>query len=72
MLDQDAEAIESLRRFGWTVYYGDATRLDLLKSAGAATARVLVIAIDDMAQSLELAELAREHFPQLAIVARAR
>ncbi|MEE8613851.1 MAG: glutathione-regulated potassium-efflux system protein KefC [Roseateles sp.] len=72
VLDQDAEAIESLRRFGWTVYYGDATRLDLLKSAGAATARVLVIAIDDMAQSLELAELAREHFPQLAIVARAR
>jgi glutathione-regulated potassium-efflux system ancillary protein KefC len=72
VLDQDAEAIESLRRFGWTVYYGDATRLDLLKSAGAATARVLVIAIDDIAQSLELAELAREHFPQLAIVARAR
>lgn len=72
VLDHDAEAIESLRRFGWTVYYGDATRLDLLKSAGAATARILVIAIDDIAQSVELAALAREHFPQLAIVARAR
>ena len=72
VLDQDAEAIESLRRFGWTVYYGDATRLDLLKSAGAATARILVIAIDDIGQSIALAELAREHFPQLAIVARAR
>lgn len=72
VLDHDAEAIESLRRFGWTVYYGDATRLDLLKSAGAATARILVIAIDDIAQSVELAALAREHFPQLALVARAR
>ena len=72
VLDHDAEAIESLRRFGWTVYYGDATRLDLLKSAGAATARILVIAIDDIGQSIEIAELAREHFPQLAIVARAR
>ncbi len=72
MLDQDAEAIEGLRRFGWTVHYGDATRLDLLKTAGAATARILVIAVDDMAQSLEIAELAREHFPQLTVVARAR
>ncbi|MCE4538478.1 glutathione-regulated potassium-efflux system protein KefC [Pelomonas sp. P7] len=72
VLDHDAEAIESLRRFGWQVHYGDATRLDLLKSAGAATARILVIAIDDIAQSLTLAELAREHFPELAVVARAR
>lgn len=72
VLDHDAEAIASLRRFGWTVYFGDATRLDLLKTAGAATARILVIAIDDMAQSIALAELAREHFPQLTLVARAR
>jgi len=72
VLDHDSEAIESLRRFGWTVYYGDATRLDMLKAAGAATARILVIAIDDIAQSVEIAELAREHFPQLTVVARAR
>ncbi|MFG6461900.1 glutathione-regulated potassium-efflux system protein KefC [Roseateles sp. DXS20W] len=72
VLDHDSEAIESLRRFGWTVYYGDATRLDMLKTAGAATARILVIAIDDIAQSVEIAELAREHFPQLTLVARAR
>ncbi|MCE4554797.1 glutathione-regulated potassium-efflux system protein KefC [Pelomonas cellulosilytica] len=72
VLDHDAEAIEGLRRFGWTVHYGDATRLDLLKSAGAETARVLVIAIDDIGQSLEVAQLAREHFPQLVVVARAR
>ncbi|RZL38194.1 MAG: glutathione-regulated potassium-efflux system protein KefC [Rubrivivax sp.] len=72
MLDQDAEAIEGLRKFGWTVHYGDATRLDLLKSAGAAKARVLVLAIDDIEQSVEVAELAREHFPALTVVARAR
>jgi glutathione-regulated potassium-efflux system ancillary protein KefC len=72
VLDHDAEAIETLRRFGWTVHYGDATRLDMLKTAGAATARILVIAIDDIGQSVEIAELAREHFPQLTVVARAR
>lgn len=72
VLDHDAEAIESLRRFGWTVYYGDATRLDLLKTAGAASARLLVIAIDDIGQSVAIARLAREHFPQLTVVARAR
>jgi glutathione-regulated potassium-efflux system ancillary protein KefC len=72
LLDHDAEAIEGLRRFGWTVHYGDATRLDMLRTAGAATARILVIAIDDIGQSLTLAALAREHFPQLTVVARAR
>jgi glutathione-regulated potassium-efflux system ancillary protein KefC len=54
------------------VYYGDATRLDLLRTAGAGTAKVLVVAIDDVAQNLALVDLARQHFPQLAIVARAR
>ena len=72
VLDHDAEAIEAMRRFGWRVFFGDATRLDLLRSAGAAQARVLVIAVDDVAQSLAIAELAREHFPQAQVVARAR
>jgi len=72
VLDHDAEAIASLNRFGWRVHYGDATRLDLLRTAGAARARVLVVAVDDIAQSMTIVELAREHFPQLAIVARAR
>lgn len=72
VLDQDAEAIEGLRRFGWEVHYGDATRLDLLRTAGGETARIIVIAVDDMAQSLEIAELARTHFPQAELVARAR
>ena len=72
VLEHDAEAIESLRRFGWPVFFGDASRLDLLRTAGAAKARVLVIAVDDMAQSVTIAELARQHFPQLQIIARAR
>jgi glutathione-regulated potassium-efflux system ancillary protein KefC len=72
VLDHDAEAIEALRKFGWRVYYGDATRLDLLRTAGAATARVFVLAIDDVDRSVEVAQLVTQHFPQLTIVARAR
>jgi glutathione-regulated potassium-efflux system ancillary protein KefC len=72
VLDHDSEAVEGIRRFGWRAFYGDATRLDLLRTAGAEHARVLVVAIDDVAQSLALVDLAREHFPRLTIVARAR
>ena len=72
VLEHDAEQVETVRRFGWRVFYGDATRLDLLRVAGAGQARVLVLAIDDVEQSLKVAALARAHFPQLAVVARAR
>lgn len=72
LLDHDADQIEAMRNFGWNVFYGDATRLDLLRTAGAAQAKVIVIAIDDVEQSLVLADLAREHFPQATLVARAR
>jgi glutathione-regulated potassium-efflux system ancillary protein KefC len=72
VLDHDAEQIASLRRFGFRVHYGDATRLDLLRMAGAASAKVLVVAIDDVEQSLKLVDLARAHFPNLVLVARAR
>ena len=72
VLEHDADQVEATRRFGWQVYYGDATRLDLLRVAGAGAAKVLVVAIDDIEQNLALVDLAREHFPQLTIVARAR
>ncbi len=72
VLEHDAGQVESLRRFGWRVFYGDATRLDLLKVAGAGKAKVLVVAIDDMAQNLAVVDLAREHFPNLQLVVRAR
>jgi glutathione-regulated potassium-efflux system ancillary protein KefC len=72
VLEHDAEQIEALRKFGMRVHYGDATRLDLLRVAGAARARVLVVAIDNIEPSLELVDMARENFPNLTIVARAR
>ena len=72
VLDHDAEMIEAARNFGYRVFYGDATRLDLLRTAGAASAKILVIAVDDKEQSLEIVDLAIEHFPNLQIVARAR
>ncbi|HEX6019293.1 MAG TPA: glutathione-regulated potassium-efflux system protein KefC [Burkholderiaceae bacterium] len=72
VLDHDGEQVEAAHRFGWRVYYGDATRLDLLRTAGAGAAKVLVVAIDDVEQNLALVDLAREHFPHLQIVARAR
>jgi glutathione-regulated potassium-efflux system ancillary protein KefC len=72
VLDHSVEQVETVRRFGWPAFYGDATRLDLLRVAGAEHARVLVLAIDDVDQSVQVAHLAREHFPQLQVVARAR
>jgi glutathione-regulated potassium-efflux system ancillary protein KefC len=72
VLDHDPDQIELLKRFDFRVYYGDATRLDLLHAAGAATAKVLVVAIDDPEASVRLAEAVKEHFPKLEVVARAR
>lgn len=72
LLDHDAGMVESARSFGYRVFYGDATRLDLLRTAGAAGAKILVVAVDDVDQSLKLVDLALAHFPQLKIVARAR
>jgi len=61
-----------LRKFGFKIFYGDATRADLLKSAGADKAKVLVIAINDADASLKLVDLVKRRFPKLRIVARAR
>ncbi|MEY4583181.1 MAG: hypothetical protein RL701_7884 [Pseudomonadota bacterium] len=72
VLDHDPDQIELLRKFGFRVFYGDATRLELLEAAGAGRAKLLVNAIDDIDDSLRLVELAREHFPNLQIIARAR
>ena len=72
VLDHSVEMLEVARTFGYRVFYGDATRLDLLRTAGADRARILVVAVDDPDQSLKIAKLARAHFPHLQIVARAR
>ncbi len=72
VLDHDAEQVEGMMRFDYRAFYGDATRLDLLRTAGAATAKVLIVAIDNVEQTLEIVDICKEHFPQLQLVVRAR
>lgn len=70
-MDKDSNHVEFVEQFGNRLFYGDLTRLDLLKSAGVASARILVLAVDDAAQSLQIVDLAREQNPDIRIVARA-
>jgi monovalent cation:proton antiporter-2 (CPA2) family protein len=71
-LDASPDQIDVVRRFGNQVYYGDASRLDLLTAAGAANALVLVLAIDDVEASIRTLDVIRKHFPDLRVLARAR
>ena len=71
-LDSSQTHVDFVRRFGNEVFYGDASRLDLLRAAGAARARFLVLAIDDVEGSTRTAMLVREQFPHIRIFARAR
>jgi monovalent cation:proton antiporter-2 (CPA2) family protein len=71
VLDHDAEQIDALRKFGFKLFYGDASRVDLLEAAGARTAEILVIAVDDREKITEIMESAKKHFPNLKIFARA-
>jgi glutathione-regulated potassium-efflux system ancillary protein KefC/glutathione-regulated potassium-efflux system protein KefB len=70
-LESSIEQIDLLRRFGQRTYYGDASRLDLLRAAGAEKAKLLLVAIDDPDKAAELVEAAHEAFPNLRILARA-
>jgi glutathione-regulated potassium-efflux system ancillary protein KefC/glutathione-regulated potassium-efflux system protein KefB len=70
-LESSIEQIDILRRFGWRVYYGDASRLDLLRDAGADKARLLLVAIDERDKASEMVEAARQAFPNLTILVRA-
>jgi glutathione-regulated potassium-efflux system ancillary protein KefC len=72
VLEHNADQVATVRQFGWPAFYGDATRLDLLRVAGAAQARVIVVAVDDVDQSLAIVDLAQEHFAQATLVVRAR
>ena len=71
-LERDPGQVEVIRRFGGKVYFGDPTRPDLLRSAGAEQARLLIVALDDMEATLRVVDTARRHFPNLRILARAR
>jgi glutathione-regulated potassium-efflux system ancillary protein KefC/glutathione-regulated potassium-efflux system protein KefB len=71
LLDSSIEQIEVIRRFGWTVHYGDASRMDLLRTAGADKAKLLIVAIDDRDKASEMVEAAHDLFPHLQILVRA-
>ncbi|RZI42295.1 glutathione-regulated potassium-efflux system protein KefC [Herbaspirillum sp. HC18] len=72
VLDHDPDQIDLLRKFGYEVFYGDATRIDLLRTAGAGKARALIVAIDGVAESLALVDAVKAEFPNLKVLARAR
>jgi len=71
VLDDDPDHVEQCRRFGFRVFYGDATRLDLLHAAGADSAELLIVALDDDEATTKLVRTAKKHFPKLGIIARA-
>lgn len=72
VLEKNAEQIELLRKFGYVGYFGDASRLDLLKSAGAEHAKLLIVAVGNPDANLKIVKLAKQHFPHLKIFVRAR
>ncbi|MGB9429594.1 MAG: monovalent cation:proton antiporter-2 (CPA2) family protein [Gammaproteobacteria bacterium] len=71
-MDANIEDVEAVRRYGSKVYYGDASRLDMLRAAQVEHAKIFVLAIDDVTASVRTAEMVRKHFPQVQIYARAR
>lgn len=70
VLDYKPSQIDMVRKFGYKVFYGDASRIDLLHSAGASEAKLFILAIDDKEKALEIAETVKKHFPNLEVLAR--
>jgi len=71
VLDLDSDRVDLLRKLGLKVFYGDASRLDLLHAAGADQAKLIVLALDNPEKNRELVATVQKHFPQLTILARA-
>jgi CPA2 family monovalent cation:H+ antiporter-2 len=72
ILDNDSDRVDLLRKMGFKAFYGDATRLDILKSAGAEEARILIIAVADTFTNFDLIEKVRKHYPHLAVMVRVK
>ena len=72
VLERDISAVSLMRKYGYKVYYGDATELELLRAAGAENAQSIVITCNDPEDSMTIVQLCQQHFPQLEILARAR
>jgi glutathione-regulated potassium-efflux system ancillary protein KefC/glutathione-regulated potassium-efflux system protein KefB len=71
VLDNDSDQVETLRKFGMNSFYGDASRLELLRTAGIDKVRLFVLAIDNEEKSLAIVEMLKRHYPALPIFARA-
>ncbi|RHX94786.1 potassium transporter Kef [Leptospira yasudae] len=71
-LEHNPDQVNVARKFGYKIYYGDAAKLSLLRSAGAEHADLFILAIQDIDVSVKVAELVKKHFPNLTIIARAR
>lgn len=71
VLDHDADQVEVLRKLGLKVFFGEASRVELLHAAGAARARLFIVAIDDRERSLQLVTTVKKHFPHLTLLVRA-
>lgn len=72
VLERDISAVSLMRKYGYKVYYGDATELELLRAAGAASAQSIVITCNDPEDTMNIVHLCQQHFPHLQILARAR
>ncbi len=72
ILDIDSDRVDVLRKMGFKVYYGDASRFELLSAAGASRAKIIIIAIDNAEKRLEMIETIKKHFPNLRMLARAK
>lgn len=72
ILESDASQIRLLRKYGYKVFYGDATQLDLLRAAGADQAEAIILCTDSPDEIMQIVDLCRQHFPHLKILARAR
>jgi CPA2 family monovalent cation:H+ antiporter-2 len=72
ILDNDSDRVDVLRKMGFKVFYGDATRLDILKSAGADHAKILIAAIDSPEINFDLIEKTKKEFPNLTVMVRAK
>ncbi|MBV8254854.1 MAG: cation:proton antiporter [Chitinophaga sp.] len=72
ILDMDSDRVDALHNLGIKVYYGDASRYDLLVAAGAATAKVLIIAMDDYEKTTSVVRIVKKYFPNLQMLVRAK
>jgi monovalent cation:proton antiporter-2 (CPA2) family protein len=71
VIDSDVERIRSAAKFGFKIYYGDGTRLDVLRAAGAGKARIVCICVDNREAALRIVEMAKAEFPTVRLHARA-